>query len=77
MEISQGNSLFSYLYLKLSSQVSVLSYPFFSPKKSENKSAEQALHQGEGWQHWQGSFWGKGVEGEIWCNKMCTHVSKC
>jgi hypothetical protein len=26
---------------------------------------------------WEGRCWGKGVEGWIRCNKMCTHVYKC
>jgi hypothetical protein len=43
MEISQGNSLYSYLYLKLDKNVMFffLSFIFFSSTKTENRRVEQ------------------------------------
>jgi hypothetical protein len=49
MEISQGNSWYSYLYLK-EAKMSVFSFylfSFFSSTKSENRRAEQVLPQGK------------------------------
>jgi hypothetical protein len=46
MEVSQGNSLCSYLYLKLKCH----DFHFiFSLTKSENRKEEQVLSSGEGW----------------------------
>jgi hypothetical protein len=42
MEISHGNSLCSYLYLKLAKS-SCFSFYLFSSSKSENRRAEQIL----------------------------------
>jgi hypothetical protein len=46
MEISQGNSLCSYLYLKLKCHVFHLIFSLFSPTKSENRKEEQVLPRG-------------------------------
>jgi hypothetical protein len=48
MEISLGNSLCSYLYLKLA-KMSFFSFFFFYSTKSENKRVEQVLPRREGW----------------------------
>jgi hypothetical protein len=32
----------------------ILSFPFFSLTKSENRRAEQVLPRGEGWHPWEG-----------------------
>jgi hypothetical protein len=61
MEISQGNSLCSYLYLKQAK----MSFSLFSSTKSENRRVEQVLWVGrEGWYPWEGGgSEGKGVGG--------------
>jgi hypothetical protein len=48
MEISQENSLCSYLYLKQNKMSCFLFY-FFSSTKSENRRVEQVLPKGKGW----------------------------
>jgi hypothetical protein len=48
MEISQGNSLWSYPYLKQAKMSCFLFY-LFSSTKSENKKAKQVLPMGEDW----------------------------
>jgi hypothetical protein len=53
METSQGNSLCSYLYLKLA-KMSCFSFSLFSFAKSENRRAEQVLPSREGWYQWEG-----------------------
>jgi hypothetical protein len=68
MEISQGNSLYSYLKQKKSS--------FFSFIKWEKRRAEQILSWGEGGTNGRRENVGK------WCKKvnivqiLCTHVCK-
>jgi hypothetical protein len=66
MEISQGNSLCSYLYLK---QAKVLCFTFtfshFSSTKSENRRVEKILPRGEVWHQWEGEGGGeREYEGE-------------
>jgi hypothetical protein len=51
----------------------VLSFLFFPPTKSENRRAEQVLTRGEGYQEWEGGFWGKRVGGEYSTIK-CVHM---
>jgi hypothetical protein len=46
MEISQENSLCSYLYLK---QAKVSCFSFYPSKEMENRKAEQVLPREEGW----------------------------
>jgi hypothetical protein len=48
MEISQGNSLCSYLYLKLKCHIFHFIFPLFSPTESEIRRAEQVLPRGGG-----------------------------
>jgi hypothetical protein len=43
MEISQGNSLYNYLYLWLKCYVFHFISSLFSPTKSENRTVEQVL----------------------------------
>jgi hypothetical protein len=53
MEILQGNSLCSYIYLK---QVKCHDFRFiffFSPTKSENRRAEHVLPRRKGWHQWE------------------------
>jgi hypothetical protein len=52
MEMSQGNSSCSYLYLKL--KYYVFHFLFFFPTKAENRRMEQVLPRGEGWHPWEG-----------------------
>jgi hypothetical protein len=54
MEISQGNSLCSYVYLKLKCYGFCFIYSLFSPTKLENRRVEQVLPKGEGWHQWEG-----------------------
>jgi hypothetical protein len=61
MEISQGNSLYSYFYLKLKCHVFHFILSLFFPTKLENRRAEQVLLRGEGWHQWEGEVLGKGV----------------
>jgi hypothetical protein len=51
MEIPQGNSLCSYLYLK-QTKMSCFSFYLFSSTKSENRSMEQVLPRGRCWGKW-------------------------
>jgi hypothetical protein len=51
IEIPQGNSLCSYLYLK---QAKVSCFSFYPSKEMENRKAEQVLPSGEGWNQWEG-----------------------
>jgi hypothetical protein len=46
MEIPQGSSLCSYLYLKLNVMFFCFIFSLFSPTKSENRKAEQILPRG-------------------------------
>jgi hypothetical protein len=73
MEISQRNSLCSYLYLKLA-KMSCFSFSLFSSAKFENRRVEQVLPWGEGWHQWEGDEegkWGKKV------NTMQKNVYAC
>jgi hypothetical protein len=54
MKMSQGNSLYSYLYLK-HVKMSCFSFYLFSSTKSENRRVEQVLH-------WWGGVAPVGVE---------------
>jgi hypothetical protein len=54
MEIPQGNSLCSYLYLKLKCHVFSFIFSLFSPTKSEHRRTEQVLPRREGWHRWEG-----------------------
>jgi hypothetical protein len=45
--ISQGNSLYDYLYLKPKCHVFCFIFSLFSPTKSGNRMAEQFLPRGE------------------------------
>jgi hypothetical protein len=59
METPQGNSLYSYLYLK---QTKLPFYLFSSAK--ENRKAEEFLHRGEIWYPvGEGKWSGKGIGG--------------
>jgi hypothetical protein len=71
MEISQGNSLCSYLYLK-QAKMSFFSFifSFFLLQKSENRRAELVLPRGGG--VWT-TGWVQGVGGWIWYKK-CVHM---
>jgi hypothetical protein len=60
MEIPQGNSLHSHLYLK-QTKMSTFSFYLFSFTKLENRRAEQILPRGEGWHLWEGG--GNGESG--------------
>jgi hypothetical protein len=51
MEISQGSSLCTHLYLKLTCHVFCF---IFSLIKSEDRRAEQVLPRGEDWYQWEG-----------------------
>jgi hypothetical protein len=53
MEISQGNFLCSYLYLKLKSHGFCFIFSLFSPKKSEKKREKQVLAKGKNWHQWE------------------------
>jgi hypothetical protein len=53
IDISQGNSLCNYLYLKLKWHVFCFIFHLFSPIKSENRKAEQVLLKGEGLHQWE------------------------
>jgi hypothetical protein len=46
MEITQGISLYSYLYLKPAKMPCFSYFMFFTSTKSENRRAEQVLHRG-------------------------------
>jgi hypothetical protein len=72
MEISQGNSLGTYLYLKQAKNVFHFIFSLFSSTKSENKST-----QSESWHLWQGEVLGKRDRRINMVQKMCTHVCKC
>jgi hypothetical protein len=64
MEISQGNSLCSHLYLKLEKK-SCFSFHLFSSAKLENKREEEILPREEGWHQWErGGGRKRGYEGE-------------
>jgi hypothetical protein len=66
-EISQENSLCSYLYLKQTKCHVFSFYLFiFSFTKSENKRAELVLPAGT---HRRGRCWEKGIGGRIWRKK--------
>jgi hypothetical protein len=61
MEATQGNSLCSYLYLRLAKcHVSSFIYYVFSATKFENRRAEQVL---QGVTQWEGVVAGKEVQG--------------
>jgi hypothetical protein len=53
-----------------------LFYLFF-PTEFENGGAEWVLPGGKAGTSARGEVLGKGGRRWIWCNKMCTHVSKC
>jgi hypothetical protein len=73
-EISQGNSLFSYLYHKPKCHVFCFICSLFSPTKSENRREEQVLPRGKGWHQWERGHFGKrGLEGEHSAIK-CLHM---
>jgi hypothetical protein len=61
MEISQGNSLCSYLYLK---QAKVSFFPLLSSTKSENRKAEQVLPGAGEWGWYQCSWEGGRERGQ-------------
>jgi hypothetical protein len=60
MEISQGNSLCVYLYVKLKCHVFHFIFSLFSFTKSENRRAEQALPRGVPGNSGRGRYWGRG-----------------
>jgi hypothetical protein len=62
MEISQGNCLSSYLYLKLAKNVMffILSF-FFNSYKIENRREEQVPAWGKDWHQWK-----RGSVGKTW-----------
>jgi hypothetical protein len=74
MEISQGNSLCSYLYLKLKCNVFHFVFSLFSPTNLENRKAEQVL-PGEGWQLWEGEVLGK-VSRRMNTVPKCVHMQE-
>jgi hypothetical protein len=59
MEISQGNSLCSYLYLKLKCHVFYIIFSLFYSRILEKKRAEQALPSRERWNLWEGGSVGE------------------
>jgi hypothetical protein len=77
MEISHGNSLYSYPYLKLAKTSCFLSFIFFSSTKSENRRAEQVLQGGGAGTSWRGEVAEKGGRRMNMVQIMCTHVCKC
>jgi hypothetical protein len=71
MEMSQGNTLYSYLKL--------IKMSLFFPTKSENRRAEQVLlgWMGEsGWYQWEGEYVGNGYKRVKMVQILCTHVCK-
>jgi hypothetical protein len=78
MELSQGNSLCSYLYLELAKML-CFSFSLFSSAKSEKRRQNRSC--GVGWRHvgTSGSrqMAGKGDKRVNIMQKMCTHVCKC
>jgi hypothetical protein len=60
MEISQENSICSYLYLKLKFHVFYFLFSLFSPTKPDNGKTEQVLPRGEGWHQEEGEVLRKG-----------------
>jgi hypothetical protein len=77
MEISQGNTLYRYLYLKHTkmSCFSLYLLSFFSTK-SENRKVEQVLPRGESWHQWKEEVMGKRDRRVNAVHKMCKHISK-
>jgi hypothetical protein len=64
MEISQGNTLCSYLYLKLKCHAFHFLFSLFSSTKSENKKVEQSLPREGGLAPVrEGRCWGNRVGG--------------
>jgi hypothetical protein len=62
MELSQGNSMCSYFYLKLKCHVFHFIFSLFASTKSENRKAEQVLPSGGGLAPVGGErCWGKEV----------------
>jgi hypothetical protein len=66
LEMSQGNSLCTYLYLKQAK----MSFFFFFLLQNRRMGGEQNRSFLGGWYQWEG---GKGVGGRIWC-KYCVHM---
>jgi hypothetical protein len=71
MEISQGNSLCSYLYLKL--KCFLFFFLWHQTTGGWNNPAQGWGLEPVG----EGRCWRKDVGGWIQYNKMCTHASKC
>jgi hypothetical protein len=71
MEVSQGNSLYSHLYLKLKCHVFCFTFSLFSPTKLE-EGRTNPVQRGGLAPVGAGRCWKKVVE-EIQCNKICTH----
>jgi hypothetical protein len=80
MEISQGNSPCSYLYLKLvkTSWFSFLSFIFFL-LQNQRKGGRNRSHPGEGdaWHQWERGGSGERGRRKNMVQTMCTHVCKC
>jgi hypothetical protein len=78
MEISQRNSLYSYLYLKQAKMSCFSFYLFlFSPTKIGEQRGGTSSTQRRGLAALEGGSIGKmGWEGKR-CSKMCKHASKC
>jgi hypothetical protein len=74
MEISQGNSLCSYLYFKLKCHVFHFIFSPFPCRKSENRRVEKVLPRGEGWHKWEGGGVGDRVLEEEYRSIKCVHM---
>jgi hypothetical protein len=77
MQIAQGNSLYSYLYLKQAkmSCFSFYLFFFFPSTKLANRRAEQVLPCGVGWHQWEGGGDGERVkEGEYGARNVYTFM---
>jgi hypothetical protein len=77
MEISQGNSLCSYLYLKQAKMFFILSFLFFLLQNWRTGGWKNSCPEGRAGTSGRGKWWGKRVGGWIQCKKLCMHVCKC
>jgi hypothetical protein len=78
MEISQGNSLCSYLYLKQAKMSMFLLFFLFSSTKMRTGGQNRScLGKGSGLQQWEGEVTGKGEKRVNTMQKIFTHVCKC
>jgi hypothetical protein len=75
IEISQRNSLFS-SQAKMS-WIFILSFLFLFKKTGEQAGRACPAHTGRLAPVGVGRYWGTGVGGRMWCNKISTHVPKC